>query len=452
MATYYVSKGGNDSNAGTGPGSSAAWLTITKAVQTAAAGDTVYVGSGVYRESPTNTNAGTSGSIIQFIADPDCKYCTSDNPGIVRVTSNGTDEIPVSGDVWICQKDYVEIIGFHIDGGYASGDYVLDRGATGNGRIARNCVFSGNMATNYGIYYNCASFSSSYGYNNSTCYDCFGVGRVAFNNCTSYGCLGIGSYSPFYTGTAYNCLGIGGYYGIRECTTYNCVGAFGYQGFYNGTAYNGYAIGTNQYAFNGVAKSNCKYVLGCAVATTGGSGDAPTSTATILWAMNDLQTIIEHFKPYMFEGVKQWATTSGFTVPDYDILGNVRQMIGGNLDIGPYAYSVEELDWSTYQTAAPSIKITQKGMKVFKLLAKGGTAITVTCKCKHQSTSGDKPQLILRGDQITTQTDTCIDTADTWDTLTVTATPTKDDELEIVLYARDTTSGAISYFSDISVS
>lgn len=56
MATYYVSKSGNDSNNGLGPdashGSNKPWLTIAKALGAAgiASGDTVYIGPGVYRE------------------------------------------------------------------------------------------------------------------------------------------------------------------------------------------------------------------------------------------------------------------------------------------------------------------------------------------------------------------------------------------------------------------
>jgi hypothetical protein len=56
MATYYVSKSGNDANNGLGPDASHAsnkpWLTIGKALGAAgiASGDTVYIGPGVYRE------------------------------------------------------------------------------------------------------------------------------------------------------------------------------------------------------------------------------------------------------------------------------------------------------------------------------------------------------------------------------------------------------------------
>jgi len=65
--TYYVRKTGSDAAAGTSAG--AAWLTIDKAANTVAAGDTVYIGAGTYRELVTMDTSGSAGNIISFIAD-----------------------------------------------------------------------------------------------------------------------------------------------------------------------------------------------------------------------------------------------------------------------------------------------------------------------------------------------------------------------------------------------
>jgi hypothetical protein len=80
MATYYVRKMGNDSNAGTSP--ETAWATLGKAVGASGAvfADTVHVGPGTYRETVT-TNAAAAGAILQ--GDPLGQY-TGDDPGIVR--------------------------------------------------------------------------------------------------------------------------------------------------------------------------------------------------------------------------------------------------------------------------------------------------------------------------------------------------------------------------------
>ena len=73
MATYYVRKDGNDSNAGTSDTSGGAWLTCTKAATTCAAGDTCYIRAGEYAEGMTISNNGTEASPISFIGETGTK-------------------------------------------------------------------------------------------------------------------------------------------------------------------------------------------------------------------------------------------------------------------------------------------------------------------------------------------------------------------------------------------
>jgi Concanavalin A-like lectin/glucanases superfamily/Immunoglobulin I-set domain len=67
-ATYYVSKSGSDSNAGTSTNLS--FLTIQNAASVMNAGDICYILSGTYRETVTPAHSGTSGSPITFAAYP----------------------------------------------------------------------------------------------------------------------------------------------------------------------------------------------------------------------------------------------------------------------------------------------------------------------------------------------------------------------------------------------
>src|SRR5690242_657336 len=67
-ATYYVAKTGSDSNAGTNI--SAPFLTIQKAASVMLAGDTCYIRKGIYRETVTPVNSGTSAASITFSAYP----------------------------------------------------------------------------------------------------------------------------------------------------------------------------------------------------------------------------------------------------------------------------------------------------------------------------------------------------------------------------------------------
>lgn len=87
MATYYVRKTGSNLAAGTSAGT--AWQTISKAMQTATSGDTVYVGAGVYRETLQIT-ATTAVSAVNYIADVDGSQ--TGDVGEVRVTSYTTDD------------------------------------------------------------------------------------------------------------------------------------------------------------------------------------------------------------------------------------------------------------------------------------------------------------------------------------------------------------------------
>ncbi len=454
MATYYVSKSGNDNNEGTSE--ALAWLTVTKAFQTLQAGDTCYIAPGTYREKPVMSNAGADGNIILIQGDPDCEHFTNEHKGIIRITGCNTDEMADS-EVNIAvsaQKDYVTLKNFLVDGCY--------RGVYQSGGNQRNCVNVITIAKYAGFTggepINCLSISGEVGYYQSTSLNCIAIAnKTGFDQQYSTNCISISGSRCFSGGTVFNCLGISADYGFSNTISYNCLAIGSYStGFQIGTANNGLAVACYRGYYGTMTADDCKYTMCSNISSgtieTSEGHEGLTEAPIMLWTLSTYQKIIEAFKPWMFEGAKQWGTTSGITVPDTDILGLPRQMIGGGLDIGPYAYTVEEADWSTYSTDAPSIKISQKGAKVFKLPAEVGTAITITCKCKHQNTSGDKPQLILKGESISEQTDTCINDTDTWDTLTVSATPTKDEELEVILYARDTGSIAVAYFSDIEVS
>lgn len=88
MTTYYVRKTGSDGAAGTAAGT--AWLTVDKAANTVAAGDTVYVGGGVFRELVTMDTAGSSGSPITFIGDVTGEF--TGDAGLVIITAHDDDE------------------------------------------------------------------------------------------------------------------------------------------------------------------------------------------------------------------------------------------------------------------------------------------------------------------------------------------------------------------------
>ena len=83
-ATYYVRKTGNDSQAGTTPGT--AFATIKKAATVAKNGDTVYVGKGQYADDVSVKNVNASVVPLRFYADTSGTM-TGDGAGDVVFTA-----------------------------------------------------------------------------------------------------------------------------------------------------------------------------------------------------------------------------------------------------------------------------------------------------------------------------------------------------------------------------
>jgi len=249
MANYYVSRqNGNDGNAGTSAATAKA--TIGAGLGLMSAGDTLYIGPGIYRETFTDTDftAGTSGNETKIIGDPECQYLTSDTPGIVRVTGCGTDEIPTSGIVWdSLSVDYLWIKNLNIDG--SSNNYVVNAGPAT--QYWENCVIQGYQAvlSSFGdraVFRNCLFLASS----NRCCVD------INTINCVAIG--GTSAVGLFWKGYHIGSIAIGAaVYGFQECydqsfdnttlssrgSCYNCL-AIGSRtsGFFSCTGYNNMAI------------------------------------------------------------------------------------------------------------------------------------------------------------------------------------------------------------------
>src|SRR5262245_20880065 len=93
--TYYVRQTvGDDANDGLSP--KTAWRRISKLSKALEAGDTAYVGPGLYREDIDIANSGTSDARVTLIADSSGEH-TGDPPGVVMIT--GAE--PVSGSIFV---------------------------------------------------------------------------------------------------------------------------------------------------------------------------------------------------------------------------------------------------------------------------------------------------------------------------------------------------------------
>lgn len=85
VTIYYVRKGGNDANDGLSADLAHAWLTVDKAANMVAAGDTVHIGAGIYRETVTMDTSGAAGQQISFLGDFDGSQ--TGDAGLVIITA-----------------------------------------------------------------------------------------------------------------------------------------------------------------------------------------------------------------------------------------------------------------------------------------------------------------------------------------------------------------------------
>lgn len=271
--TYYVGIGGNDGNAGTSW--AARKLTLNGAEDIpVAAGDTVYVGPGTYREVLTCDVSGSSGSPITYIGDYTGAN-TDGTGGIVRITGSDNDQTTARNNaINVNSKDYRTFNGFLCNG--CAQSVILNVGSYGiiertfiqsnyqNGGITNasnstnisviNCfIHSGDGANSVGIY-----FSGSSAYNcASTVENCiilggqfqyYGnyAGGLTFKNCIALHaggqCFRFLNQHSDYPSTVTNCL-IFGDKGIY-CNAANTV-TEDYNNFVTTTARENVAVGAN---------------------------------------------------------------------------------------------------------------------------------------------------------------------------------------------------------------
>jgi len=206
MTTYYVRTSmGADGN--TGLSAALAWKTIDKAANTVAAGDQVYIGAGIYRETVTMDTPGAAGSQISFIGDFDGSQ--TGDAGLVIITAY--DEEGFSGVVradavawgqneFIIWKNVIFIGG--TNGPAVNG--TVGANLAWEGVEFHNCVMvPGSWASRLGLYLpiGTGATPATAGLLVSACVLMGPINLVAINNDAAHlnlkivvqGCLGIGN-------------------------------------------------------------------------------------------------------------------------------------------------------------------------------------------------------------------------------------------------------------------
>jgi parallel beta-helix repeat protein len=230
---FYVSPTGSNSNSGTTL--SAPWKTIGKAVATMAAGDTVYIREGTYKEYLTMRTNGTSSHRIVFAAYP------GEHPVIDGSNKASNPDNPWSGDDFLFRiyGSYVTIKGLELKNAASFGLYV----GGGSDYVVIDSVYVHNCYLS-GIYFYKCSYGSA-------------------TNCVVHD---VYDYGPGGTGGGGNADGMGSSAGNSPTTVY------GYHIFRNNLVYNcsddGIDTWTSQY---NTIEGNIVHHTGYSNASNGGS-------------------------------------------------------------------------------------------------------------------------------------------------------------------------------------
>ncbi len=458
MATYYVSaQRGNNGYSGTSQ--SSPWLTLTYAVSHVVAGDTVYIGPGLYREKLTLATAGTVATPIKWCGDPTCAFLTLDNPGRVHITGYDADWLQTTGTVINCNdKNYNYFYDLTVDGS--------DKALYGlSGVEAYRCNFQGTIiAVDNGVALTeCFVSGGQYGTaNNCTNVRCVLTGGYyASYGCINEACLAIGGQCGFYGSYIYNCTAVGGLYGYYGSTNYNCAAynnTYGFGGEASNTAVHNCNAVCCEYAFYGtntgspLVVSDYCYATACHNVQRGGGYESGTVTAgtAIDYDWYDLRKVME---PWLFKGYLNLGTSSYYATAD--ILNRLLPQGSGVPDIGCWETSdyTSSFVSGDFQQYPPALKINRASEEIFYISAEASRIVQVQVQVKNMGTDMLLlPQLTLRGRGINTQTVSASAPSDTWETITLTTSTTEDAVLELLCVARDTAVGAYAYFSDFSVS
>jgi hypothetical protein len=146
VAVKYIRKSGSDSNGGTSP--SDAWLTIGKAIGASgmASGDTVYVGAGVYRETPAFSLSPAAETKI--IGDTTGEF--TGDPGEVVLTGYTTDDVTAPSGTTLLGpggRNFYTWERFT----FVSGATILATLGTSRDWTFTDCIFIGRIVTSSAI-------------------------------------------------------------------------------------------------------------------------------------------------------------------------------------------------------------------------------------------------------------------------------------------------------------
>ena len=491
MTTYYVRQSGNDTNNGQSPAS--AWLTITKAANTVAAGDTVYVGAGIYREMVTMITAGQSGNPINFTAD--VKGWQTGDAGLVIISAFDDDDAAAARSAcWDpAQKDFIIVRGFVFLGGSNAPVYNNGTGNTAyEGCQFWDCVFMASKSDGQGSYLNlnAAATPTSDGLLIARCLfsGCIGLELHYDENATAAVDLKASIHSSlFLIGTGLGAsrgiahtrdtdstYGVGGLT-IRGNTIYGAQSGIFCQNLDCPSAplvvQNNLIARANRgldasFATTGSVQEDYNRFFGCNNATYGtytSGGHSDSAFALLLGASGDLPLWRflgwSPFKPWeplaladaSFQSAVIDSASADYS-PASDLYGLPRPMRRGH-DAGAVEARARPIAEES-QVKASGLALRFEGAGVHDFLRPVPnlpTAVSVWARY-DSNYSGTLPQLqVLDVPGVGDLTATMTAAANTWQKLSLPFTPTSKAIVRIRLRSNDTSANGLCYFDELEV-
>lgn len=501
MAEYHVIPqvaGASDTNAGS---KASPWVTIDKAANTVAAGDTVYIaGNWTYKELVTMDTNGTSGNVTSFIADLTGKHTgyggsviisafDSNSTAPVRnycLNMNGKKFITWSGVVFNGCTGSANAAVYSVTGGadnfegvtfencviigYTNGNsFFFSYGAattpTADGLTIDKCTFVGRTYIDY-IESASAQQNLKISVKNSifigstratsTSYVGFNFNRAT---ASTYGAGGLNIYNCDFLG-----LDIGVNLGTPRSTTYPC--SIRNSRF---LACAQYGIQTVSASVNAVYYSNNRFMVSSGTEafgtmTNGGSNDS-SADIMLIGGIADMPLRNKlGYSPFApWEPMQQIDGTSlndcigngsATYAPTTDIYGNPRPMGRNTPDIGAVEANTQPvLDSTVYRLNTYSAKLPGAGYHNDLAEVVSGVAVKISRWVKWDSNYvGTKPQMVISNipgvDDITV---TASGSADTWYELTTTFTPTASGAVLVKIKSNDASTNGNCWFADDSV-
>ena len=463
MTTYYVGKGGNDTNDGLSWANR--FLTLNGAEdEPVAAGDTVYVGPGVYREQLDVDVNGGSSTYITYIGDVTGENTDGIGGPVVITGSNDDQTSTRSYCINGSAKIYRKFVGFTIRGYSNVGLYSINY--AGNW-IIEDCHFQAGDANDD----NAIRIFSTL--TNTTKFE---IRRCVFE-AQVYLDGGAGADSYFVSGSVVeNCVFLPMWdsglniYGVGNINVYNNLFMGNQYGIYlEDTAANTNTITISGNLFHrcnaGIYQANTYMTYSLSYNNISQDTIAPYTNVT--GGVTDEAWGIPWVSRYLLQGhkllelpiVPAYLSTSDISelgrdsAVTEDLYGRERTITAADGAPGCLIMpNVEREDSTVYESTEASLKITKTGSAQFQVPVVGGQEVTVEVRSYMASGyTGTKPQMIIREPGETDRTTTDTGSTQAWNLLTDTFTLQAETNYITVVLRAENTAATATYFDALEV-